>query len=148
MKGQNKPIKNIKQFFNRAIKKLMHSGNEEYKEKVEKVTSKFQDYIPPKSKPAKRKRHPTRCRVPMDPPKPNPAKARHKSATMPHFHMPNVRGMFCKAPTQDQVRRLEKRIGLKVKVREGECYVGASQFKVPVNATLEEAQALLDAYLA
>lgn len=83
--------------------------------------------------------------------KPNPARRATKPIGVGWWgHGTSLHGVrhHIPAPWQDEVRALEQRIGLKVKVRDGKCYVGKSNLEMPVNVTLDEATVLLDAHLA
>lgn len=81
--------------------------------------------------------------------RPNIAKQRTKPCNpgMPRRFGEVARGAT-PAPTIDQVRHLEERIGLRIKVKLGICHAGMSGFIVPINATLDEADQFLDEHMA
>lgn len=139
MKGQSKPrITNIKQYFSRALAKMIGDSNDEYNEKVRTTESKLADKFRPVGK--------RYCAPKYRRNKPNPARRSTKTLNGEIKHLGHLRGLGVVAPTIDQVRALEQRIGLKVRVKDGKCHVGDSSFVVPINSTLEEAQVLLDKY--
>lgn len=144
MKGQSKPTKSLKKFLGNMLANLIGKSEADYQAKVK------QFHMPsPELTPFKMPKKRAKCTSKYAKHKPNPAKKSRKPCYggMPHLTQP--RGFMAgHAPTIDQVKALEKRIGLKVQVKNGECFVGDSGFKVPVNATLDEATRLLDEYLA
>jgi len=131
-------VMSMKKHFARQLKKLMDAGN--------KVGTRF---VPPAFQVRYRRLHTTTGH----------AKRFHlatpnakKKATKPCIAgMARTFG-FCRggtaAPTIDQVKKLEDRIGLRVRVRDGQCYVGDSELLMPIGVTLDEAGALLDQHLA
>ena len=80
--------------------------------------------------------------------RPNPTRRSRKTLNGSVRHLPYPRGAGMPVITMEQVKALSTRIGLKVCVRNGKCHVGATGFIVPINATVDEATALLDIHLA
>jgi hypothetical protein len=136
MKGIGKP-KGLKQTFAERLMSMIGKGNKEHKEKVKKVLKNMQLPDQPVSK-----RHVSRAyftKSMFHKATPNPMRRNTKTLNGEIKHQGHIRGLGTKAPTLDQTRALEQRIGLKVQVRNGKCYAGGSGFEIPINATLDEA---------
>jgi len=78
----------------------------------------------------------------MKPPKCNVERWNRKPCTAGMAHEYAPRGALISAPTMDQTRALEQRIGHKIHVRLGKCYLRIvgfqSHMEIPLNATSEQ----------
>jgi len=156
MKGQGKPnrIKNMKQYFNRMLMGMIKSGNTAYNKLVQGAEQKLgirQRFVGSSFHPTRNgNKRPGRTRKNHagNWPRPNPVRRARKTLNGEIQHLVYPRGaMNGYVPTMDQTKALEDRLGLKVQVRGGKCFVGTTQLEMPINVTIDKATTLLDAHL-
>ena len=136
---------------------MIATGNEEFKSTLDRLNGGEGALAPRMTRGShvyKRKNAPGRKRklgaqAYMKPRKPNPERRATKPFVGGWAHGTGMTGKChsVPAPNLDQTAAMEQRLGLKVRVRGGECYVGDVDCPMPITATVEEATDILGEFI-